>query len=109
MNIADKQIKNHMNESKSRRVVRILFGLITGNYLRRIRELEVIMQHWHTEEWLALERAQEAIACGNTERAQMWMSRSKEVRKQCEKEFRLPMIKLTGNPNLFDASFKSNL
>ena len=76
----------------------------TDNKLQRMRELEVVMKHWHKEESTAFDRAQEAIACGNIERANMWAKHCREARLRCEKDFRRPMIELTGKPDLFDAN-----
>ena len=84
--------------------VQRLVRILTGDNLRRLRELEAAMKHWHKEESTALDRAQEAIACGNMERADMWARRCREARLRCEKDFRRPMIELTGKPDLFDAN-----
>lgn len=85
-----------------RRLVRIL----SGEDLRRGRELEEIMRFWHKEETIALARASEALECGNHERWAMWMVRGQEARMRCNKDFRNPMIELTENPDLFDANAK---
>ncbi len=69
-----------------------------------MRELEAVMRYWHNEESNALARAQEAIECGNIERAAMWAKRCREARKRCIEDYRKPMIELTGKPDLFDAN-----
>jgi len=84
--------------------MRCLVRILSGDNLRKMRELENVMKHWHKEGTVALERANEAIACGNMERAEMWANRCREARLRCEKDFRRPMIELTGNPDLFDAN-----
>ena len=82
------------------RLVRIL----RGDDLREMQELEKVMRHWHREETIALARATEASECGNTERCALWMARCHEARLRCNKDFRQPMIELTGKPDLFDAN-----
>ena len=83
-----------------RRIVRIL----SGADLQEGRELEAVMRHWHKEETIALARASEALECGNPERWSMWMARGQEARMRCNKDFRRPLIELTGKPDLFDAN-----
>lgn len=81
---------------------KIFSRTISGKDLKEMRELEKVMKHWHKEEIQALIRSQEAEACGNTNRANMWEKRCREARLRCEKDYREPMKQLTGKPHLFD-------
>lgn len=72
--------------------------------MKKIIELEKVMKYWHKEELIALAKSEEAMECGNPERSAMWMARCHEARLRCNKDFRRPMIELTGKPDLFDAN-----
>lgn len=83
-----------------------LADILSGKSLRRMKELEAMMKYWHKEESSALDRAEEAIACGDMERADMWVKRWREARLRCEKDFRRPAMELTGKPNPFNTNSK---
>lgn len=86
------------------RWIQFLVRSLSGETSREMKQLDKIMKHWHKEESDALLRAVEANICGNYERAAKWMDRSKEARMRCNKDFREPLKKLTGNPDLFKAN-----
>lgn len=69
-----------------------------------MKQLEKVMLHWHKEETRALAKSEEALECGNVERSEMWKARCREARLRCNEDFRRPMIKLTGKPDLFDVN-----
>lgn len=80
-----------------RKLFFLIFRTLTGADIRKMRELEAVMHYWHKEEFVALSLAKEALECGNTERFEMWFARAKEARLRCNKDFRQPMIQLTGH------------
>lgn len=88
------------------RLVRILTfdDVFHVNRIKKMAELEKVMRHWHKEETKAAAKCEEALECGNLERAAMWMARCNEARLRCNKDFRRPMIELTGKSDLFDAN-----
>ena len=88
------------------RWIQCLVRSLSGETSREMKQLDKTMKHWHKEESDALLRAKEANICGNYERAAKWMARSKEARMRCNKDFREPLKKLTGNPDLFKANNK---
>ena len=69
--------------------------------LQKMNELKIMMEFWHKQESESWIRAREAAACENFERWKFWVSRAKEARARCNKDFREPMKELTGNPDLF--------
>jgi len=88
------------------RWMQCLVRSLSGETFREMKQLEKNMKHWHKEESDSLLRAKEANICGNYERAAKWIDRSKEARMRCNKDFREPLKKLTGNPDLFKANVK---
>lgn len=85
-----------------RRLVRGVLGrLDVFGKSQKLKELEAMMKYWHRKETEALFKAQEAVACGNLERCAMWLKRGREARMRRNKDFRAPMEKLTGKPDLF--------
>lgn len=99
-------VNTQRSDGWMRHLVRILqfrdpFGVAR---LKRMNDLEKVMRHWHKEETKALAKSEEALECGNSARSAMWMARCHEARLRCNKDFRRPMIELTGKPDLFDAN-----
>ena len=101
-NRSQKTPNNPAGRGWMRRLVRIL----SGEHLRKGKELEKVMRFWHREETIALARASESLECRNYERWAMWMARGQEARLRCNKDFRRPLMELTGKPDLFDANAK---
>jgi hypothetical protein len=97
-------MRNFLNKitSTASRWTRLLFSSFSGETLRKMRELRAVMEHWHNEQDMAILRAKEAFECGDMARCEMWVRRHREARLRCEKDFRRPLIQLTGKPNLFD-------
>jgi hypothetical protein len=102
-------MRNFLNKitSTGSNAMRLLFSSLSGETLRKQRELRAMMEHWHNEQDMAIHRAQEAFECGDMARCEMWVRRCREAYLRCEKDFRRPLMQLTGNPNLFDMNTKN--